>query len=194
MFLVILLYYLSTCLCDCTVGGARCVAALQDADCNSPSGQCTVPLNATPIDFIIGNETESVVSYNGTCVCSDGAVGERCGEERLSGLTALSLSLLLGAYGVDRLYLGYTTIGIVKLAVSLLVCTAPCVPLCLRLCRRPSLQPSAAKRTCAPTPTSFCAAFCFVFFGVGIWWIWDAALIYRQQLGDARGCDLLDDL
>lgn len=37
------------------------------------------------------------------------------GQEQKDWTTALILSILLGGLGVDRFYLGYTTLGIVKL-------------------------------------------------------------------------------
>lgn len=64
---------------------------------------------------------------NGTCFCDLYYTADNCSYRRKSRVGAALLSGLFGYFGVDRFYLGYIGIGVVKLLFGFIIACFGCV-------------------------------------------------------------------
>ncbi|ELR11320.1 TM2 domain containing protein [Acanthamoeba castellanii str. Neff] len=165
-------------------GGGRCDT---DQDCNN-NGQC-VPIGG----------------QRGVCRCDERYAGAYCQHKRKNKLTAFLLSILLGGLAVDRFYLGYIGLGVVKLFLSVFGFVPACIAnwsSTLMGWRRytlvgdeyatiDSLDGSTGAYLCI---TAGNCLTCCIALGSVAWWLTDWILILKDVLHDADGHGLYDNM
>jgi hypothetical protein len=122
----------------------------------------------------------------GSCVCFDGWAGPSCDHARGFWMSSLILSIILGPFGADRFYLGYYSIGFVKLMVTASLCYLPMLPLLFKWCVR---DPSGEHVSKAGAFILSCTC-----LSVVTWWVLDIALIATGGLHDFEGFALVESL
>lgn len=190
-------------------GGKECTI---DSDCNSISNRENKCSKTT-----INNTT-------GVCKCANRYIKSDCSYKQSSQLIAFILSILLGEFGVDRFYLEYTTIGIIKLLIPLLFCCAGCcvgiffgcgAGLCACCCsdddsddffRDTTFEKFATqfrqdqnreKGVAIGTSIGLCCFVLLLVIGVltgAIWWLVDWILIVSNSIPDGNGIPMYRDI
>jgi len=141
------------------------------------------------------------------CVCESGYADTNCNYTRKSKLAAFLFSFFLGAFGVDRFYLGYIALGIIKL----LIANLQWVPYCLMCCAIPCCLAASAKSGdsellinegkfkncfCCASMAACCWFTICILVAVGlslaftIWWLIDWIMILTDELDDSKGYSL----
>lgn len=113
----------------------------------------------------------------GICECDDGWTNEDCDHKEKSKLAAFLLSLFLGKFGVDRFFLGYVAIGVIKCIIGVLGCCGGCVV---------RANEDADSKAAGGVGLFGCAIF--------IWWLIDWILILTNNLPDGYGYPLYQDM
>lgn len=67
------------------------------------------------------------ICLNSVCNCDLYYASANCQYRRKSRSGAFTMSVVFGTLGVDRFYLGYIGVGVVKLLLGLITCTAGCL-------------------------------------------------------------------
>jgi len=118
----------------------------------------------------------------GQCQCNNRFSGSTCTTARKLKLEAFCYSFVLGGWGADRFYLGYTGIGVLKLIIGII----PLVLSCLTgtMCKE--------KTGCMKNVGNLVMFLSVV--GVILFWLYDWISILNNNLPDADGNQLLNNL
>jgi hypothetical protein len=140
---------------------------------------------------------------NGTCVCDKGYGNTNCQYEEKSKLVAFLLGFFVGQYGALRFYLGYTGDGVGKIILVVFGILLCCGGICTASIGGSTAGTLAAEKPGAGLgvgiPVAICAG-CCIFLGFGslfaswLWWIIDWGLVLSNNLNDADGYPLKQDL
>ena len=79
-----------------------------------PGSVCDTPDGGPGNGVCNGNGVcvnDTTTNYTATCICNDEHTGPECAYVLKQKVTAFVLSFLVGGYGADRFYLGYTGLG-----------------------------------------------------------------------------------
>jgi len=122
-------------------------------------------------DVVFGNETQQV------CICPPRYLGANCDCVQADQTATFLMSFCLGPLAVDRFYLGYTGVGVVKLLFSMIISIIIAV---IKCCVKGDGRPTFATQVAV-------IVICILSFGPTVWWLTDWILILRGELPDADG-------
>jgi len=122
----------------------------------------------------------------GNCTCNPGYIKDDCSYKQKSKRTAFLFYLFLGEFGAGNFYLGYVITGTFELFFTLLICIIPCLPLyCLCCIEEEGFQ---------LVYTLVVLSIACIFIGIWIWWLVEWILLIADQIPEANGQPLYNDM
>jgi len=118
--------------------------------------------------------------YYGICYCNDRYTGDFCQNAKKLRLQAFMYSFMLGGWGADRFYLGYTGLAVLKLILGLLPLLFSCLTGTI-----------LRGKGCLHKGVHLLTGVTIV--GIIVFWVYDWVTIAQNKMLDAQGNVLYDN-